>query len=152
MKFYVVSGSTLGTAEVAAETIVEEFAKLPQGEQVEAQLLHSPSLEQIQDASHLVIVCSTHGAGEYPDSFVPFVEALEASEQPLPNLEKLLLIGIGSSDYDTYNGAIKQLAQVFKQKNLQPLVEPLLIDVSEDFTPDLTAASLFTANIDEFFA
>ncbi|RIY31116.1 hypothetical protein CKF54_07580 [Psittacicella hinzii] len=148
-KFYVISGSTLGTAEVAAETIVEEveqsFAK-------KAELLHSPSLEQISDATHLVVICSTHGAGEFPDTFAPLAQAISKSEKPFPSLEKLLLIGIGSSDYDTYNGAIRELAKIFASKGIEPIVEPLLIDVVETFEPDLTALSLFTAHADEFFA
>lgn len=145
MKFYVVTGSTLGTSEAAGETLVEELSQ-------PATLLHSPNLEQIADATHLVFICSTHGAGEFPDTFLPLAQEIASSENPFPSLSKLLLIGIGSSDYDTYNGAIKELAKILASKGLEPVVEPILIDVTESFEPDLTAASLFKAHEDEFFA
>ncbi|MFC6276809.1 flavodoxin domain-containing protein [Psittacicella hinzii] len=150
MTFYVISGSTLGTAEAAAESIVEEYNQ--QHPETPAKVLHSPSLEAIADATRLVVVCASYGAGEFPDSFYPLAQQIEKADKPFPQLEKLLLIGVGSSDYDTFNGAIDLLANIFAAKDIHPVATPAKIDIVETFEPDVAAVDYFNLHADEFLA
>lgn len=152
MSFYIISGSTLGTAEDCASAIAQQYNQTTESENLPVQVLHSPSLDKIADASRLVVVCATYGAGDYPDSFAPLAEAIAKSEKPFPALEKVLLVGVGSSDYDTFNHAIKNFAELLASKGITPVAEPLLVDIIETFYPDETVAEYFTANSAEFFA
>lgn len=145
---HIISGSTLGTAEIVAETI-SDYLK---AKDVEHLLHHSPSFETIEDATHLVVCCATHGAGEYPDLFQGFVQGLQKQGSKLTPQLKLLLIGLGSTDYDTYCNAIVMLEQEFAKFNIQPVAELLKIDCSQsDELPEDLGLEYFKTHELKFF-
>lgn len=137
MNLFIISGSTLGTAEYAAE----EVAKYCTSTNIPHTLIHNPQLEQIKDATHLFVVCSTHGDGDYPELFFPLVEQICDSDAPFNPELKVLLVGIGSRDYDTFCNAIVKFNELMTSIGHQPIAEPLKIDVS-DYSQDPDALTL----------
>lgn len=127
MNFYIVTGSMLGTAEYAAE----EVQKYCDQQGINTMIFNGPSLKDVKNASHLMVVCSTHGEGEYPDNFLPFVEQIIDAEPAFAQGTKFLLLGIGSKDYDTFCNAIKKFTALIEQQGFKAVVDPLYIDVSD---------------------
>ena len=64
---YIITGSTLGGAEYVADHL--ESCLTAKGFEVE--LFNNAQLADIQSQSILIVVTSTHGAGELPDNIKP---------------------------------------------------------------------------------
>ena len=73
----IITGSTLGGAEYVADHL--ESCLTAKG--FEVKLFNNAELSDIQSQQTLIVVTSTHGAGELPDNIRPLFEALE--NQPL---------------------------------------------------------------------
>lgn len=151
MATYIVSGSTLGAAEITAETILD-YLQNSKG-LTDTILLHSPDFQAVCDATRLCIVCSTYGAGDYPDAFQNFVDGLKNKGNQLNRNLKLCLIGLGSSEYDTYCQAIVNLEQEFAKFGIHAVANPAKIDCCDSSTlPEDTALKYFTEVCTQFLA
>ncbi|KLN97386.1 FMN-binding protein MioC [Moellerella wisconsensis] len=130
-KVTLISGSTMGSAEYVAEHIEEEL--IARG--FETEVLHGPELEELPLEGIWIIVCSTHGAGELPDNIQPL--AKQINDQQI-NLEKVSFgaVGIGSSEYDTFCGAIRTLDTLLQQKGAKRIGDRLEIDVQKHEIPE----------------
>ncbi len=82
-----------------------------------------------------LIVTSTHGAGDLPDNLQPLLEQIE---QQKPDLSQVRFgaVGLGSSEYDTFCGAIIKLDQQLIAQGAQRLGEILEIDVIQHEIPE----------------
>ena len=126
-------GSTLGAAEYVAEHIEEKLQHA--GHQTR---MHYPA--QLGDlAAHdgdiLLVVTSTHGAGDIPDNLVPFYDALQEKQADLSAV-RFGAIGIGSREYDTFCGAIDKLEAALKACGAKQIGETLKINVLEHEIPE----------------
>ncbi|MDO4698630.1 MAG: FMN-binding protein MioC [Pasteurellaceae bacterium] len=127
----IITGSTLGGAEYVADNLNDVLSQ--QGFEVE--LFNNAELSDIQHQHHLLIVSSTHGAGELPDNIKPLFDDLAAQK---PNLSQMKfgVIGLGSSDYDTFCNAVNIIEAELKALGATQVCESLRIDVVNNFDHD----------------
>lgn len=130
----IITGSTLGGAEYVAEHI----ENLLQQQNFATELIHGAEFEQIKSYTHWLIVTSTHGAGEFPDNIKPLFEQIQ---QQSPDLSAIsfAVIGLGSSDYDTFCYAVNHTEQILSQHQAKQLCPSLRIDVTKEFDHDQCA-------------
>lgn len=126
-----ISGSTLGSAEYVAEHVAEKLEEAG----FSTKTWHGPELYEVPNDGIWLVVCSTHGAGDLPDNLQPFLEQLEEQQ---PDLSKVQFgaLGLGSSEYDTFCGAIRSLDQKLTALGAKRLGDRLEIDVTQHEIPE----------------
>jgi len=128
----IIIGTMLGASEYVADRFTELLA-------AEHQITHylTPDLAQFNlNKEQIWIICtSTHGAGDFPENMLNFVEQLN---QQTPDLSKIkyAVCGLGDSNYDTFCQAGKTIDQQLDQLGATQLIKPLLIDVSLGDLPE----------------
>lgn len=130
----IITGSTLGGAEYVADHLNDVLSS--QGFEVE--LFNQATLADIEGKSHLIVVTSTHGAGELPDNIQQLFNDLAASAADFSAM-KFGVIGLGSSDYDTFCNAVNIVENALKAKGANQVCESLRIDVVNNFDHDASA-------------
>ncbi|OWO83459.1 FMN-binding protein MioC [Photorhabdus luminescens] len=126
-----ISGSTMGSAEYVAEHMAEILEDVG----FSTEMLHGPSLDELPQEGIWLVVTSTHGAGELPENIQPL--AAEISEQK-PDLSKVTFgaVGLGSSEYDTFCGAIRSFDQLLIENGAKRLGDRLEIDIQQHEIPE----------------
>ncbi len=127
----IISGSTLGSAEYVAEHIAGIFEQ--QG--ITTAVLHGPELEELVTEGLWLIVTSTHGAGDLPDNLEPLFEQIVKKAPSLAAI-RFGAVGIGSSEYDTFCGAIDKIDQLLIQRGATRLGDVLKIDITQHEIPE----------------
>lgn len=130
----IITGSTLGGAEYVADHLNEVLT----ARGFEVELFNQAELTDIQGQQALLVISSTHGAGELPDNIKPLFEAIE-TEKPDFSAMKFGVIGLGSSDYDTFCNAVNIIEQQLTDRGATQVCEPLRIDVVNNFDHDGSA-------------
>ena len=134
--FTLLVGSTLGSAE----DLADDLAGILQNHGHQTVIHTSPQLDHIliRPDHYLLLICSTHGAGDLPDNILPFSQQLDTQ---LPDLAKLkyLAVGLGDSAYDTFCYAIQKLDRQLADRGAQRIGDRLDIDVSQPDPPELIA-------------
>lgn len=126
------TGSTLGSTEYISEHLEEVL----NSQDIATNLIHQPSFSDLQDGLTLLIVTATHGAGDLPDSLMSLFDDLEESEIDLSNL-KFAVVGIGSSDYDTFCVAADTVTDALLARGGKQICEGIKIDVANiEQTPE----------------
>ncbi|AEY00196.1 FMN-binding protein MioC [Oceanimonas sp. GK1] len=134
--FTLLVGSTLGSAEDLAEEMADQLQSIGH-----STVIHtSPQLDHILIAPdhYLLLVCSTHGAGDLPDNIQPLLEALQQQRPPLQGLS-YLAVGLGDTSYDTFCHAIQRLDQQLESLGAGRIGDRLEIDVSAGDPPEQQA-------------
>ena len=126
-----ITGSTLGGAEYVADHVADLLTA--QGHQTD--ITNQPQFDQLNQDTIWLIICSTHGAGDYPDNFIAFANAL-ADQNPTLNQLKFAVIGLGDSNYDTFCAAGKNIQARLLSLGATQLGERLDIDVSMTPVPE----------------
>ena len=126
-----ISGSTLGSAEYVAEHLAEKLEEAG----FSTETLHGPELDELTLEGTWLIVTSTHGAGDLPDNLQPLLEQIE---QQKPDLSQVHFgaVGLGSSEYDTFCGAVRALDQQLIAQGAKRLGDILEIDVIQHEIPE----------------
>ncbi|MFH7566010.1 FMN-binding protein MioC [Oceanimonas smirnovii] len=124
--FTLLVGSTLGNAEDLADDLADHLQSADH-----TTVIHtSPQLDHIliTPDNYLLLVCSTHGAGDLPDNIQPLFDVLQHQQ---PDLQQLnyLAVGLGDSSYDTFCHAIQKLDQQLAQLGGTRIGDRLEIDV-----------------------
>ncbi|MDH2998351.1 FMN-binding protein MioC [Pasteurellaceae bacterium LFhippo2] len=130
----IITGSTLGGAEYVADHLNDVLSA--QG--FDVALFNNAELSDIQDATKLLVITSTHGAGELPDNIKPLFETID-EQQPDFSAMQFGIIGLGSSDYDTFCNAVNIVEESLKTRGATQICESLRIDVVNNFDHDGTA-------------
>lgn len=130
----IITGSTLGGAEYVADHL--ESCLTEKGFQVE--LFNAATLADIQSQSTLIVVTSTHGAGELPDNIRPLFDDIENQVLDFSQM-KFGVVGLGSSDYDTFCHAVDIVENALKAKGAHQVCESERIDTVTNFEHDETA-------------
>lgn len=139
--FEIIVGTTLGSAEYAADHLAEKL--IEQGFQANIHL--DPQLENlpINKNNPWIICTATHGAGDYPENIVPFVQQLQQLSPDLSSI-KYSVIALGSKSYDQFCRAghmiDRQLAELNAEKvaislEICTLASPIPEDVIDDWYP-----------------
>lgn len=126
-----ISGSTLGSAEYVAEHLAEQL----EAAGFTTAMLHGPELDELTLSGRWLVVSSTHGAGDLPDNLQPLLEQL-AEQQPDLSQVQFGAVGLGSSEYDTFCGAIKQIDDLFQARGAKRIGDRLEIDVTQHEIPE----------------
>ncbi|CAM3533379.1 MULTISPECIES: FMN-binding protein MioC [Yersinia] len=126
-----ISGSTLGSAEYVAEHLAEKLEEAG----FSTETLHGPELDELTPEGLWLVVTSTHGAGDLPDNLQPLLEQIE-QQQPDLSQVRFGAVGLGSSEYDTFCGAIRSLDQQLIAKGAKRIGEILEIDVTQHEIPE----------------
>ena len=126
-------GSTLGGTEYVAEAtqpLLEEAG-------FDTELQFDPDLNYLSLAEDQIwLICiSTHGAGDYPDNFKPFVEQLQSVNAPLNDV-RYGVIGIGDSNYDTFCEAAKNIDYILEEMGAVRIGDRFEIDIAEHPVPE----------------
>lgn len=139
----IITGSTLGSAEYVADHL--ESCLTEQGFQVE--LFNQPTITDIQHQSRLIVVTSTHGAGELPDNIKPLFADIAHQQLDLSQMQ-FGVIGLGSSDYDTFCYAVDIVEQTLTAQQAKQVCPSVRIDVSQNFDHDETAEKWLTTFVE----
>lgn len=126
-----ISGSTLGSAEYVAEHLAEQL----EAAGFTTEMLHGPELDELTLSGRWLVVSSTHGAGDLPDNLQPLLEQI-AEQQPDLSQVQFGAVGLGSSEYDTFCGAIKQIDDLFQARGAKRIGDRIEIDVTQHEIPE----------------
>ncbi|PKQ82145.1 sulfite reductase [Aeromonas sobria] len=132
-KLNIVVGSMLGAAEYVADHVANLLEQA--GHQTR---IHNPAklAEVVDDAgSILLVVTSTHGAGDVPDNLQPFAKDLSEQHPDLNSL-KYGVIALGDSSYDTFCQGGKTLDRLLAECGASRIGERLDIDVTQHEIPE----------------
>lgn len=130
-----ISGSTLGSAEYVAEHLAERL----EAAGFTTEILHGPELDELTLSGLWLVVSSTHGAGDLPDNLQPLLEQI-AQQQPDLSQVTFGAVGLGSSEYDIFCGAIKQIDDILQDRGAKRIGDRLEIDVTQHEIPEDAAA------------
>ncbi len=130
-----ISGSTLGSAEYVAEHLAEKLEEAG----FSTEMLHGPELDELTLAGRWLVVSSTHGAGELPDNLQPLLEQIKEQQPDLSGVQ-FGAVGLGSSEYDTFCGAIKLIDEKFSALGAKRIGDRLEIDITKHEIPEDPAA------------
>jgi len=137
MKVAILSGTVYGTAEDVARHAagVLKSAGLETWHDPRAQL--DQIIEFAPDA--LLVVTSTTGMGELPDSLIPLYSAIRdqfPAWQGLPGG----VIALGDASYgDTFCGGGELIRELYAELGVREVQEMLRLDASETVTPETDA-------------
>lgn len=137
MKVAILSGSVYGNAEDVARHAQRLLADAG------FEAWHDPraQLPQVLEFAPqaLLVVTSTTGMGELPDSFVPLYSAIR---EQFPAWHGLPggVIALGDASYgDTFCGGGELVRELFAELGVREVQEMLRIDGSETVTPEVDA-------------
>ena len=89
----IIVGSTLGSTEYVADVLTDLLEE--QGAHV--TLTNKPTVNDFKKATRLLLITSTHAAGEYPENLAATMDALE-KERPELNGVRYAVVAIGDSN------------------------------------------------------
>ncbi|MEQ5401572.1 FMN-binding protein MioC [Providencia rettgeri] len=130
-KVTLISGSTMGSAEYVAEHMAEILEELG----YETEIQHGPELDELTLEGIWLVVSSTHGAGDLPENIQPLFDSIEESAPDLSQVQ-FGSVGIGSSEYDTFCGAIHKIDDLLTKQGAKRIGECLEIDVQQHEIPE----------------
>ncbi len=111
MKFTVLYGTESGNSELIAEDLGAKLRETT--DEVEVADLQDFDPQSITPDSFYVVVCSTHGEGDLPNTAIPFAEAFDAA---LPDLTgvRYAMFGLGDTFYEeTYSQGSEHIDRRF---------------------------------------
>ncbi|MBL0459245.1 FMN-binding protein MioC [Aeromonas enteropelogenes] len=132
-KLNIVVGSMLGAAEYVADHVASLLEQA--GHQTR---IHNPArLAEVlgEPEEILLVVTSTHGAGDVPDNLQPFARDLAEQRPDLDNL-RYGVIALGDSSYDTFCQGGKTLDHLLSECGASRIGERLDIDVTQHEIPE----------------
>ena len=118
-------GTDMGNAEDAAMTFAEAVTAI--GIEAEAVELNQIELDHLQSATHLFVVTSTFGDGEFPDNANLFWEAISAGTERLDHLT-FSVLALGDSSYELFCHAGKILDERLEALGATRLVDRVDVD------------------------
>jgi len=111
VKFTVLYGTESGNSELIAEDLGAKLRETT--DEVVVADLQDFDPQSITSDSFYVVVCSTHGEGDLPNTAIPFAEAFDAA---LPDLTgvRYAMFGLGDTFYEaTYSQGSEHIDRRF---------------------------------------
>lgn len=126
MTIHVIYGTETGNAEMVADDLVEA---LEGDATVTARDLADFDPAEVAERDFVILVSSTYGEGELPNSAQPFFARLEAQAPDLSGLT-FATFGLGDSFYETFNHGSRILADKLRELGATELGERGVHDAS----------------------
>ncbi|MFC3122037.1 FMN-binding protein MioC [Agaribacter flavus] len=142
MDIHIVVGSVLGASEYVADALNEYLSN--KGHQ--CTLHFQPIFTEVDFSKLVIIITSTHGAGELPDNIQDFADELINAQLDNTNY---LLIGLGDTSYDTFCNGARTIENLMKEANARLLHPALHIDVLQHPVPEEFALEWFEQIVDK---
>ncbi|OBF32746.1 sulfite reductase subunit alpha [Mycolicibacterium peregrinum] len=118
-------GTDMGNAEDAAMSFAE--ATTAAGIPAEAVELNQVELSQLSTATHFIVVTSTFGDGEFPDTATLFWEAISASTERLEHMS-FAILALGDTSYELFCNAGKLLDARLEELGATRLADRVDVD------------------------
>ena len=128
-------GIFVGAMYGNALLVAEEAQAILSASGHKAQVFEDPQVsdwEACRD-KYVLVVTSTTGQGELPDSIVPLYEGIRDMYQPHLRYG---VIALGDSSYDNFCGGGKKFDELLQEQGAQRVGEMLMIDAGEDPEPE----------------
>lgn len=103
-------GTESGNAEMVAEDVSAALEESGVAGRVTS--MEDYDVEELGSQSVIILVVSTYGEGDLPETAAPFFEALTDRKPDLSSV-RFAAFGLGDSSYETYNHGITTLTSVF---------------------------------------
>lgn len=135
-------GIFVGTMYGNALLVAEEAEAILKGQGHKATVYEAPVLsdwEKYQD-KYVLVVTSTTGQGDLPDSIVPLFQAIKDKLGHQPDT-RYGIIALGDSSYANFCGGGKQFDALLQEQSAQRIGEMLLIDAGEHPEPESVSNS-----------
>lgn len=121
MKFTVLYGTESGNSELIAEDLGDKLRETH--DDVEVFDLQDFEPAQITPERFYLVVCSTHGEGDLPNTAIPFGEAFDTVLPDLTDV-RYAMFGLGDSFYDeTYSQGSEHIDHRFAQQGARRVGE-----------------------------
>jgi MioC protein len=126
-------GSTLGGTEYVAEAIQPLLDEAG----FDSEIQFDPDLNSLSlQTDQIWLIClSTHGAGDYPDNFKPFMEQLQQINASIDDV-MYGVIGIGDSSYDTFCEAAKNVDFLLEEMGAVRVGDRFEVDIIDHPAPE----------------
>ncbi|MDD1795594.1 FMN-binding protein MioC [Enterovibrio makurazakiensis] len=136
-----ITGSTLG----GTEYVGDHLADLLEQQGITVKVINEAELSDVTGCKRLLLITSTHGAGDYPDNLQSLMDALTLQKPDLSGL-KYAVIGIGDSSYDTFCGAGRNADSLLKELGAEQIIARLEIDILSNPLPEEPAETWLSQN------
>lgn len=137
MKIHVIYGTETGNAEMVADDLVEA---LENDAIVSVNDMADFDLAEVAADDFVILVSSTYGEGELPNSAQPFFDKLERHAPDLSSL-KFATFGLGDSFYETFNHGSQILADKLRELGATELGDRGVHDASSGELPGEVAVA-----------
>ncbi|MFT5996428.1 MAG: MioC protein [Kangiellaceae bacterium] len=141
MNIDIVIGSVLGASEYVAEAVAAMLVEKGHS----STCYFTPNINDINFNNILVVVTSTHGAGDLPDNIQQFAKDLAAKD--LSGL-RAIIIGLGDSSYDTFCNGSLTIESIINDAGGNVLFPVFQIDVLHHPIPEDIAVEWLATKID----
>lgn len=134
-------GIFVGTVYGNALLIAEEAQAILRGQGHSASVFDDPELNDWRRYEHdyVLVVTSTTGQGDLPDSIVPLFQGIKNQLGYQPTL-RYGVIALGDSTYQNFCGAGKQFDALLSEQHAVRIGDVLMIDASEDPEPETVSS------------
>ena len=130
-------GIFVGSVYGNAQHVAEEVQTMLSVKGLSAEVFMDPSLDDFAQASSVLVISSTTGQGDIPPNLEFFVEDVR-NGSPLMDNKPFAVAALGDSSYgDSYCGAGKQIFQLLKNLQGNPIAELLEVDACETIEPEI---------------
>lgn len=128
-------GIFVGTMYGNALLVAEEAEAILSGLGHKAKVFEDPEIQDWEPYSgkYVLVVTSTAGQGDLPDSIVPLYEGMKDMYQPHLRYG---IIALGDSTYANFCGGGKTFDALLQEQGARRIGDMLMIDASEDPEPE----------------
>ncbi len=126
-----ITGSTLG----GAEYVGDQLAEILEADGHQTTVINEAAISDIRNCPLALVITSTHGAGDYPETIETLMEQLETQKPDLSGL-RYGIIAIGDSSYDTFCGAGRKADALLEKLGGKRIGQRLEVDVSATPMPE----------------
>lgn len=120
MKITVLYGTESGNSELIAEDLGAKLRET--NDDIEVFDLQDFDPANLTADSFYIVVCSTHGDGELPNTAIPFAEAFDEAKPDMTGI-RYAMFGLGDTFYETYSQGSEHIDRRFSEAGAERIGE-----------------------------